>query len=670
MTRIVMRQVSPRKGCRVVIPVEHAHQHHQQQQQGTYTKTLKKRMKSLEQQLELMSREREGQLDQLEEMQRMAEAAQMEAVQLKACLCIKVAECEKLTREARKEAIRLVKSEWRSKLDDLASGNVTLFSEIQLRDKQIAELQKGLRAAQNGDDRDGKFLDKITLLTAEVLRHEKLLGEKDAALYSYEARLENAEKALHTALETQCKMESHVNETLKVKEEQQRELVMMAAQNQRLESSLGDSVSPRYAAGNASGQAHEASLTNSKKQRKARLQSYQTEECRHLMDFFLARLTASEEQRKRSERLAAWMAFALWRKTSQLSAKGQQLLSSETTVSILGQALERGKASVQWTQEVIAETHERRLAAETALEAQRRQHERQQKVWDKRESEMSATITTLKEQLHTTREKLAEEQLLYQKHPPQSMLQPSLTMEESNRSTVMTMETHIPPTRRNTARESSLHDDNAAASDAGKVGTADDRMTSEAAMSDAMESLAVVQDASEAGAIIATLLSLHRQAVGEWRNRAIASERRAGKADRIAFSLSVLIHQGVLPHLHALIVMCTDGVAEKTKSVLADYSRLVRSTTSGDAAAADARTEAAGEVDVSESQLVLMWKSWCKWRVFVEAARVAALKMRATRTISSMAKSHEQLKVIAERAMARVKELEKLREEPTGGLSG
>ncbi|ESL09020.1 hypothetical protein TRSC58_03267 [Trypanosoma rangeli SC58] len=213
---VVASRAGPRAKKRCALEDKHA------RESGKNMGEVEKRSGALERQVTVLLNEREDHLDALEEMQLAVQSSQIEVEQLREELRIKVAEVEEVRQRANKEALWLVKSEWRDKLDDLARNNTELFREIKLRDNHIADLQQQMCGFNKEKNKDALLPERITVLTAELLRREKLIAEKDAVFYAYEARLERAERATLSALELQCKMETRVSELLRERAEHQR----------------------------------------------------------------------------------------------------------------------------------------------------------------------------------------------------------------------------------------------------------------------------------------------------------------------------------------------------------------------------------------------------------------------------------------------------------------
>lgn len=59
-----------------------------------------------------------------------------------------------------------------------------------------------------------------------------------------------------------------------------------------------------------------------------------------------------------------------------------------------------------------------------------------------------------------------------------------------------------------------------------------------------------------------------------------------------------------------------------------------------------------------EDRRVTMFGFWYKWRLYVELARVFALREKMSRIVTFMTEQNKHLKVIAERAVLRIKVLE------------
>ncbi|KAH9579766.1 hypothetical protein LSM04_000981 [Trypanosoma melophagium] len=176
------------------------------------------------------------------------------------------------------------------------------------------------------------------------------------------------------------------------------------------------------------------------------------------------------------------------------------------------------------------------------------------------------------------------------------------------------------------------------------------------ALSDAIESLATLQDGSEAAAIIATLLSLHRQVVETWREKTLVAQKPMDKAEEEKYTLVALFQQSIFMHLQTLQEMYANEVIQKVNDFLENVFGMIGGGPS--ASAIPVSGQETGKFTELESKQVFIMKVWGKWRLLVETSRGNKIMEKAKQTISSLVEQHEQLKLITQRAILRIKELE------------
>ncbi|KAH9579957.1 hypothetical protein LSM04_005032 [Trypanosoma melophagium] len=346
---------------------------------------LEGRVRALQQRQQWMSREREELLDQLEEKERLAAAAYAETTQLREALRLQYAETAELRLIVHNEALRVVKREWGTKLEALAKSNTELLHEVQLQDKRIRDLEDKIRTVSNkGDGTDKKCADDIIVLTAELLQREKLMSEKDALFHAYELRLEKAEKRTQNLLESKCEIEVRLGELIREADVLVLETKKLFTQKQKPENHIEDIVSVRGATDESMRYPYSgvsSTVTDDKKT----VSYYSIREYQNLVYLLSEHSVTKEKKLVLGKVFFACSLFSYRRKSCILQKKAQKLLSSEATAAILGEALEKGEACVQWSKMALAEAHMGREAAEKALDENKKQHEKVEEACTQKE---------------------------------------------------------------------------------------------------------------------------------------------------------------------------------------------------------------------------------------------------------------------------------------------
>ncbi|RNF11317.1 hypothetical protein TraAM80_00953 [Trypanosoma rangeli] len=640
--KVVAPRVGPPAKGRCALEGEHA------RESGKNMGEVEKRSRALERQLRVLLNEREDHLDALEEMQRAARSSQVEVEQLREELRIKVAEVEEVRQRASKEALWLVKSEWYDKLDDLARNNTELFREVNLRDNHIAELQQQVCEFNKVKNKDASLPEKVTVLTAELLRREKLMGEKDAVLYAYEARLERAERATLSALESQCKVETRVCELLRERVEHLRALTSLSARNEELEACLAKDMPCGSGVSDTVVHVSEQPIDMCEE---TGTDIGQLGKCESLVSLLMFRLAANEAQMQLRSRLLKWVAFALQKKSAELrNSKTGALVFSASSAS-LRYASEINGSDVCLAEEEVTmlqreaqpceETREQLQIARNELKVQREEYEWKERAYKEREDNLLKKIETLLQQ--RTRE------------PTEKVCAASEQSVRPNSSSCTSAEGPLSEAKvnSNSVTPQSLSDAFLTQNELAPGGmsvTEEEKEKAEKALSSAVESLTLLQDKSEINAIITTLLSLHREGLEVWRRKALLAEQRVENWEAAFSTLSVFLQGSILPYVLVLDEMYATAVTDKM-NLFAEATCCITGEASTN------MYEVRG-CALKVSREFIMLKYWGNWRLSLEASRLVRLREKATRTMSSMAEQYEQLGAITQRAMTRIKDLE------------
>ncbi|ORC90751.1 uncharacterized protein TM35_000071750 [Trypanosoma theileri] len=675
---IVTRQTSPCRG-----EAKHSHSHAVPKPQSSKTVgVLEGRVRALQQQLDWMSREREEHLDQLEERERLAAAAHAETTQLREALRLQHAETAELRQVAHSEALRVVKREWHTKFEALARSNAGLLHEVQLRDKHIRVLEDKVRTFEKkGDNTDKKCDDNFIVLTAELLQREKLMGEKDALLHAYEVRLEKVEKRIQSLLESKCETESLLAEVIRERDALVFENKRLSTQKQQLQTYFEGFVSHRGRIGESMKYPYRGIYSKDTDDNKI-VSNCSIREYQNLVTLLSGHSVANEKRLVVGKMFFWWLLFAYRRKAYLLQKKEQQLLSSEATATMLGEALEKGEACVQWSKMAVAEAHLGREAAEKALDENKKQHEEVEELWTQKEVEMSTIITNLEDQLCGVRQQLHELNKV-QGRKKQEQQETIFRMDYEVSKDSLNLTRHSCTSRRHlkqreikrshpvTNRETmdKLPSQDEAASSSVEVETEEEeeeiqseeskdevKMNAEA-LSDAIDSFSTLQDGSEAASIIGTLLSLHRQEVETWRGKTLVAQKQAEKAEEEKYTLSMHFQRCIFLYLQTLEEMYANEVSQRANDFLETCLGILGGEKSSDSAI-HPPTQGANEFTEWENKKLFMMKIWSKWRLQVETSRNVKVMEKAMQTVSSLMEQHEQLKLITQRAMLRIKELE------------
>ncbi|EKF37748.1 hypothetical protein MOQ_002056 [Trypanosoma cruzi marinkellei] len=616
---------------------------------------MEKKTRALERQVRVLLKERENHLDALEEMHRAVQRSNAEAELLREELQMKAAEVEEIRQKAKKEALWVVKSEWRNKLDGLARSNTQLLHEVRLRDKSLEELQQKLCELSKAEDTGAPLLDRVTLLTAELLRREKIMSEKDAVLYAYEARLERAERGSLSALESQCRAEIRASELSKERDVYQRALKELFARNEELGESAEQNIFSSQCM--SEGSVHTPELAGELCEKGTGTELCQLEKYESLVSLLQIRLANSEVWMNMRSLLVNWMAFVLQKKITAPQMGKMRHFSNQAFTSLSSEAPEgedkdvslmdkeeEEETEIRREVEIVEESNEVLKATETASEEQKHETEREENAREDEGREMSKVVKALEQ--HLALEPL-EKIYAMSKQSSRSNLHvgtsdlDSLSLARKSSNPLIPQITADPCL----AQDKSIS--NSVSITDKKEKKEED---AEEALSSAVESLHSLQDGSEASAIIATLLSLHRQGVGVWRRRALLAEQQMEEWRATVSTLSGLLQQQMLPYLFVLYEMYTTAMTDKINIFLEDNFRLMK--------CASANRYETYERSVIGSSLFIMLRYWSKWRVHLEVSRLVMLREKATRTVSSMAEQHEQLKAIAQRAMMRIRDFE------------
>ncbi|RNF25933.1 uncharacterized protein Tco025E_01819 [Trypanosoma conorhini] len=616
---------------------------------GKGAEEAEKRAAALARQLRVLLDEREDHLDALEGMQRAVQTSQVEAERLREELRVKFAQVEEVRRRASKEALWLVKSEWRDKLVELARSNTELLHEVRLRDSRIVELQQQMCEFNKLEEKDASLPERVTVLTAELLRGEKIMSEKDAVLYAYEARLERAERATLSALESQCKLEARCRELLQEQAEHLRAFAALSARNEHLETPLAEE---KCGPGVGDGVTRTSALHTDMCEEATGTDADQSGKRESLVKLLLRRLAANEAEMQLRVRLLMWMSFVLQKRSAGPRKGGRTgpCTSQAPSPSFRdapetndgSNCLEEEVARLRREAKLHEETREQLQFARNELEKQKREHEWKEKANKEREDELSKVIETLLQQL--TREPAeiicAKSELSARSNPPSctsdeaplSEAKASLSFAtlQSVPNASSTQNELIPCCMSTAEKEEKEH--------AGE------------ALSSAVESLPSLQDGSEVNAVIATLLSLHQEGLEEWRGRALLAEQRMEKWGATVSTLSLLLQRSILPYLLMLDEMYTTAVSDKMNMLVEEYFCRIEENS--------ASMCEKSEFTTKYSKEFIILKYWSNWRLSMGASRLASLREKAARTVSCMAEQYEQLETITQRAMTRIRALE------------
>ncbi|ESS69095.1 hypothetical protein TCDM_02120 [Trypanosoma cruzi Dm28c] len=642
---------SPRSSVRFNLESEHA------REQSKGLGEMEKKTRALERQVRVLLKERENHLDALEEMHRAVQSSNVEAELLREELQVKAAEVEEIREKAKKEALWVVKSEWRTKLDGLARSNTQLLHEVKLREKSLEELQQKLCELSKAEDTGAPLLDRVTLLTAELLRREKIMSEKDAVLYAYEARLERAERGSLSALESQCRAEIRASELSKERDVYLRALKELFSRNEELGKCVEKKVSSSQSKSEVS--VHTPELSPELCEKGTGTELRHLEKYESLVSLLQIRLANSEVWMNMKSLLVNWMAFVLKKKITAPQMGKMRHFSSQAFTSLTSEALEgddkdvslmdkeeEEETGIRREVEIVEEPNAELKATETASEEQKQETEGEENAQKNEGREVSKVVKALEqhlaleppEKIYATTKQSSRSNL----HVCTSDLD-SLSLAKKSSNPVISQGTADPCL----AQEEPISSGVSIADKREKKAEVED---AEEALSSAVESLNSLQDGSEASAIIATLLSLHRQGVGVWRRRAFLVEQQMEEWGAKVSTLSGLLQQQMLPYMFGLYEIYTTAMTDKINIFLEENFCLMN--------CASDKMCGAYERSVMESSFFIMLRYWGKWRLHLEASRLVMLREKATRTVSSMAEQHEQLKAIAQRAMMRIRDFE------------
>ncbi|ESL08842.1 hypothetical protein TRSC58_03449 [Trypanosoma rangeli SC58] len=443
-------------------------------------------------------------------------------------------------------------------------------------------------------------------------------------------------------------METRVSELLRERAEHQRALASLSARSEEREACLakdmpcGSGVSDRvvYVSEQPIGICEEEMGAD----------IGQLGKCKSLVSLLVLRLAANEAQMQLGSRLLKWVTFALQKKSAELRNSKTGVLAPSASSALLRYASEINGKDVFLAEEEVTmlrrevqlceETCEQLQIARNELKVQQQEYEWKEKAYKEREDNLLKKIETLLQQ--QTRE--PTERICAASEQWVRSISSSCTSDEGPLSEAKLNSNSV------TSQSSSdvfLTQNELAP---GGMSATEEEEKAEEALSSAVESLTLLQDGSEVNAIIATLLSLHREALEVWRREALLAEQRVENRDTVISMLSVFLQRSTFPYLLVLDEMYATAVTDK-------MNLFVEATCCIAGEAFTNMYEIRG-CALKVSREFIMLKYWGNWRLSLEASRLVRLREKATRTVSSMAEQYEQLGAITQRAVMRIKDLE------------